>query len=830
MEDVFRFMVIRPAEVPASNVTIPLETTSDYQEGLQGCRLSNAAWPCMLENSKAYINSEAFVKDASKLNFRKQLKQFKKRLEELLGGVIEKPVTDRLEKLVKEVFEQDSTTVINKPEFQTIKQQVLDSIVAIYISPSDHYTSLEFLTETARLINLIELISKREKELETIDGLKKVLTATLLLPPNIFPVRSDQIYPIGIGDLLLVKQQIVGYETGEISHIENILAKETKKRIFKHTLTTEKTELLETETTKETTNELQSTEKFELKAEVQNVLLEEHDVKTGLAVTAKFGASVELKTNLDYAYKQSKTETQKLANTFAKDVTTRAITKVIERVKQQQTSRVTEVFDDTNEHGFDNTSNSEHVVGIYQWINKIYEMQVFNYGKRLLFDITIPEPAAFLRDAVRAKQEARKKVEAPDPFSLVHNLLSENPAEEHFFGKYVEKYGASGVEPPPKRFETVSKSFSGATTSEDLGKDNLTASDLLNIPIGYELRQITVKATFNRKPAADPTNKKTAPIMIIYVGSKAFTNPEVNGEWTQSIDQTVLLISGNDLEMINASSVAISMGGTKVLDYSFNIVLNCERRKETFEKWQLNTHSAILKAYQQKLGDYEEAVSTEKFEQDRDLLGPLGGNPEFNRQIERRELKRSFLAILTGRDLVDKGFNDIKENTPPPKFPRVNIDDRKRLKDDDTYIRFFEQAFEWEHIMYFFYPYFWGRSSTWYEKLIGDNPDPLFANFLNAGSARLVVPVRPSFNEDIQYFLMTGEIWKGGNVPDVSDKRYLPITEEIKETTGAPGIEKPVGDSWQNRVPTSLVMVRSKATLPKWKRKDPNGWKWEPEI
>ncbi len=24
-----------------------------------------------------------------------------------------------------------------------------------------------------------------------------------------------------------------------------------------------------------------------------------------------------------------------------------------------------------------------------------------------------------------------------------------------------------------------------------------------------------------------------------------------------------------------------------------------------------------------------------------------------------------------------------------------------------------EQAFEWEHVMYLFYPYFWGRKSKW---------------------------------------------------------------------------------------------------------------------
>ena len=48
--------------------------------------------------------------------------------------------------------------------------------------------------------------------------------------------------------------------------------------------------------------------------------------------------------------------------------------------------------------------------------------------------------------------------------------------------------------------------------------------------------------------------------------------------------------------------------------------------------------------------------------------------------------------------------------------------------------------------MYFFYPYFWGRKPLWVTKLLLDDTDPLFAEFLRAGEARAVVPVRPGFS------------------------------------------------------------------------------------
>jgi len=56
-----------------------------------------------------------------------------------------------------------------------------------------------------------------------------------------------------------------------------------------------------------------------------------------------------------------------------------------------------------------------------------------------------------------------------------------------------------------------------------------------------------------------------------------------------------------------------------------------------------------------------------------------------------------------------------------------------------------------ESRVYVFYPYFQGRRKTWYFKAMVRNDDPLFQNFLNAGEARLVISVRPSFEGGLRY-------------------------------------------------------------------------------
>jgi hypothetical protein len=132
------------------------------------------------------------------------------------------------------------------------------------------------------------------------------------------------------------------------------------------------------------------------------------------------------------------------------------------------------------------------------------------------------------------------------------------------------------------------------------------------------------------------------------------------------------------------------------------------------------------------------------------------------------------------------------------------------------YVRFFEQAFEWEHIVYFFYPYFWGWKPGWKKRIMLDDTDPAFGDFLRAGAARVVFPVRPGFEAAIIHYLDTGEIWNGGPPPDISSSLYLPIVQEIEQATGAPGNETPVGDPWEVTVPTTLVRIRPNNDLPTW--------------
>jgi hypothetical protein len=200
---------------------------------------------------------------------------------------------------------------------------------------------------------------------------------------------------------------------------------------------------------------------------------------------------------------------------------------------------------------------------------------------------------------------------------------------------------------------------------------------------------------------------------------------------------------------------------------------------------------------------------------------PFGAPPAMNQRTIAAELKKHCISVLT-QQWYD-AFDSTK-NGAPPTFDLVDA------AAEGAYVRFFEQSFEWDQAQWVFYPYFWARKDTWVDRFLKQDIDPQFLEFLRAGSARVVVPVRPGFELAVTHFLETGKLWGGeGEPPQINSPMYVSIIDEIRERTGAPKGELPAGEPWETRVPTALVLVRPKSDLPKWKRVSPDDWKWEPD-
>ena len=601
------------------------------------------------------------------------------------------------------------------------------------------------------------------------------------------PTTHGSVAPAGIGDLLVVKQFLKRYEARELAHIENVLKGEYKERVHSRSRTTEETITVETEVKKEEERDQQTTERFELKTESSTVQKEDASLKIGLAVSGKYGPVVEFKASTDFALNASKEEASKVATSYSKDVTTRATSRIFERRREERILKTIEVFEEKNTHGIDNKAGNDHVIGQYQWIDKIYEAQVFNYGKRLLFDIMLPEPAAFWIYASGNQPKAGTDLVKPLPFALKPTDLT-----EWNYAYYVKQYEALGVEPPPEPYITVSKVLEG----EGNNKDDGVATKTLEAPIkgGYQAIAGNVLCTFTLW--GDDVG------IDVVVGKQGNRFTKTNG-WSWSFSMS---------NEVDSAPVTVKTFHADV--FAVAIEINCQRSNRALDEWKLKTHATILQAYQKQLRDYEERLAALEVQAAQQIQGR---NPLENEQLIRTELKKGAISVFTDQQYDLFGAIVLS----PQGYPQPNLPEAAA---EGKYIRFFEQAFEWEQMMFFYYPYFWGRKPNWLKRALLQDVDPLFAEFIKAGSARLVVSVRPGFEKAIAHFFDTGEIWDGGDLPDITSPLYVSIIEEIRERDKAPGAEVAQGDPWDVRLPTTLIKIRDKATLPEWQKNAQGEW------
>lgn len=194
------------------------------------------------------------------------------------------------------------------------------------------------------------------------------------LPP---PPGHALVRPAGVADLLVVKQQIKRYEAAEIAHVENVLIGEKKSRAHRQLDRSEETFLTETESTRTQETELETADRFELNRETSRTIKNDQKIGFGLSLSGKYGPTVEFSSTFAAEASTSQEETAKNSSRYAKDVVSRSLERITERVRELRTRTIIRETEETNLHELDNQT-TQHVSGIYQFLDKVYEAQVFN--------------------------------------------------------------------------------------------------------------------------------------------------------------------------------------------------------------------------------------------------------------------------------------------------------------------------------------------------------------------------------------------------------------------------------------------------------------------
>ncbi len=576
---------------------------------------------------------------------------------------------------------------------------------------------------------------------------------------------------IEIIDLMVVKEKTKCYVAGDLSYIRNVLAGEvlsTKHRRLERT-----EQLIETESDIRDFEEryLQTEDKTALHKESEDVIKQDLSLSAGLTTNSSFGIGIGKIANLSFGTNSttnfstslSKTLTNKEARDYSKDVIDRATRQMEEKVRKLSSVKKILETQEKNKHVFDN-SQGDNVNGQYLYVEKKSEAVLCNYGKTAVLDLILPEPAALYKKLMQLKFE----------FNLTEPLKPTIVPQDITASNYLNlamQYGIKDFDFPPVLTKNVSVEISG-TNPTHRGGTLHTGAEMAGL-----VTRSDISVTIPQDYVSDSMTSFASMLDWVHDGTSLAVYLDGSG--------VVYYPSGSNVESTGVPALegtqSLPFESWGIRTYDVTVTVHCKLKDELALKWQLSIYNKIMDAYNSQKKEYDDAYNAAKADFDQKeadfIKESRNKDPFVNRETEKAELKRMAISYITCQ-FFDR-FNAMKSRVKPCGYSEMNIKEAER---EGRFIRFFEEAFNWNLITYVFYPYFWGKKCGWGNSIKEESGDLIFEQYLRAGSCRVLIPIRNGYFDYVSYYLQTGEIWGGTGMPPLfNDPHYVSLAQEIKE-------------------------------------------------
>lgn len=668
-------------------------------------------------------------------------------------------------------------------------------------------------------------------------------------------LRVGAMRPPAVGELILVEQVLQRYELGELCTIDSIMRGERREHTIRTLARTSQTTTIETSSELEETSSISYDERFELSSQAQQTANESFGVQAGVTVSGKFGP-VQVGASVTASYDNSTSTMESASQDYAKTVTEEATRRVRNSIKETSSVTILSETQDTSLRGFNNEKGVNHVNGLYRWVDRIYTARLLNYGRRLMFSANVPEPSAFFNGLLAQQQAAAiGDLEEPIPPAMISRSTFDpltNPEStagyrsfldisETNYAQIAARYDVSGIQPPPPEFITGSKAIAYPEAMQAIEvKDHdhpndlsyVSADNTLTVDPNFQVTEVGVYAPVggagNHRSFAEALkmgfDKDEENILLVQVGDKSFYlaatgngtgNPitlATNFNETQEVSEDWLF--GDVVKPALPITVTANFEGI----LTFTVVYTAKRRDEALDAWRSQTYAAVVKGYNAKKQAYDQALTLAQAQSTSDTVAQTYQLREDQyRAIEVAELKRGCIDLLTEGTAAGRTSIAVEEDgTPTIVYDEADasqLDHWRSPLANGSVAEMFETAFEWESLTYQFYPYYWAGRERWQDLAQAGGADPIFEKFLRAGSAGVVVPVRPGYERTVNLFLKTGRVWGGGYLALFNSQDVLDAYADVECGLQLDPPEQ-IGESWEIRVPTSMVMLQEDDTLP----------------
>jgi len=613
-------------------------------------------------------------------------------------------------------------------------------------------------------------------------------------PVTIQKRKNFGIKRLGVADYLKVVQSVHAYVPGEVSNIENVMASELR---HKSSVSRDYSEITDTTSKSEETEKISDTSKTS-RTDMQTEVAKELEKDQSITAHTRYSygaAKTVFEVGAEYANNTAQHDSTRQAMMKSQEITERAMERVLTKISEERVQKIIKEYTETNVHEFDNrgkvtnTDNPDaaqpkHITGVYRWVDKKMKNQIYNYGKRTMFEFMVPEPSRLHRLAltVAKAQVLTAPIDPRTAPERAWTMPDPKSATVEQIQHWAQVYNVDLTALPE-----INKTVSDTRSS---GGD--TAVLDYSVPANYACYSIDGSVHYVRQSGLfynarvsvyHPTN-----------GSEIYYNSNPDGP---------IGASGFLLE----NSVKLTYSGKRLNTVTISLNLRCKLSDTFLQNWKTENFNAIIKAYEAAYVKFQEDQARLDAEQKEKEAAAKERQGNFYRYMEHDVLKHNCIAYLLQDYLTTLGqetTNGAEDKTTMNNFQvylSENLDKYTALA------KFMEQAFEWEIMDYTFYPYYWANRKSWQEFYLSESLDPLFRSFLQAGMARIIVTVKPGFENAVQFFLETGIIWNGGEVPVIGDPMYMSIVDEMRQPTG-----EAQGKYWITRVPTTLTILQDKST------------------
>lgn len=653
--------------------------------------------------------------------------------------------------------------------------EAMSVTVALQWAADNNHPKFEYLHHLARaLLSAKTELSDLDKVGQVSSTFIKLdeITSTSVAILNAYK-ETLPIEPVGRLHLERLEMTPVGIERGELVYSVPLTPKETVN--ISHREWSEKTEGFENivQDEFEGFSEKGVAEKVDVSqaAESQSRHATALNTSQSLSSTNQFTT---LSSSFGYSATSDSEQSRKDSFNHSSLITSKAATRTHKDHKFSFKVSSVAGAEDLSVRVIQNQSDNPVRVDYYQMMRK-WKIKLIRYGLRMTYDIVIPGPGSDLIQKIMQLDALNAEINTPYEFTLPISAVTRNTYKD-----LAAKYGAEVDRPPDDPSPILRhKEFK-------ISKDDADGwiPDAFDFEVDADNQ--VVSATFSANIPSIHTHAQYHQLTLSGVGDIMILDG--NGNVITDLTPAAIpeLVGKNGKLAVQYMYIGLDVFTTK-------LIVELKLKDSALQAWQLKAWNQIQQA------DFEAFTRNIKFlESQRDALNAeIGAFDSLTlRQMEREAIMKGVLRWLFGPTFelvpsdIQSLFSPANPDSPTavslnPNAPQFQYDDNwLKVLEFGEFIKYIHNAIEWENVLYFMYPYFWDSPKNWKYKLFLNHPDPLHRMFLRAGAARVVLTIRPGFEEGFSQLMDTGAFQTTPKHP------YVTIAQEIQNfaKTNYPGI------------------------------------------